>query len=156
MSWKDQIENLKIPYPEKLRLLNEISAHIEHRPEEDQTSFQDEELAELYDVHNTKVLKALETLPSGRRAFVENGFASAPLVVLIIYLTEERFMTQFMHEGGPGMYAILAIGVALLIREMLLIQKVIVLKDHSPKNLRIDTMTVMIGAPWAYGDRVRR
>lgn len=54
-------------------------------------------------------------------------------------------MLQFIHEGGTAMYAILAIGVLLLGRELQLAFRLLVVKDHARENLRIDSFAVVVG-----------
>jgi len=54
-------------------------------------------------------------------------------------------MIQFIREGGAGMYLILAVGLFLLGREALNVVRLLLIKDHSEENLRIDTSSVLIG-----------
>lgn len=146
MTWKDQIEELKIPYPQKVALAHEIAEHLEHFPDEKNNFLENENLAELYQIHNTAALKYLEGLHPKIRSSVEFVFAVAPITALLIYLKGENFMFDFIQQGGAGMYAILAVGGLLLLREILLTFRVIVIKDHSKGNLNIDTQTAVIGA----------
>jgi hypothetical protein len=143
--WKEQLDKLNIPYPQKTILCNEIQRHIENFPEQCDQTFTHEAMNDLYEIHNTALFRFLESLHPTFRHVFEFVFAAAPITVLLIYLMEENFMSQFIHEGGPGMYVILAIGILMLAREFRLLQRVFIVKDHSPESLNIDSMTVVIG-----------
>lgn len=54
-------------------------------------------------------------------------------------------MIDFIREGGIGMYGILAIGMLLLGKEVLNAIRLVIAKDHSAQNLRIDTASVLLG-----------
>lgn len=54
-------------------------------------------------------------------------------------------MVNFVREGGIGMYAIMIVGVLLLGRELLHVVRLMIVKDHSRGNLRLDTSTVLLG-----------
>lgn len=55
-------------------------------------------------------------------------------------------MINFIYEGGAPMYPILILGSFLIFRELVLFLRTIVIKDHSSKNLKIDTNSVFIGS----------
>ncbi len=144
-TWKTQLERMKLPYPQKAALQREIAVHLEHCPEEDAEAFSEENLAELYWIHNTVILRLFETFPRKLRLTFEYFLAGAPLVASLIYLHREDYMLEFIRQGGVGMYVVLIIGAGLGSREILLLFRVLVVKDHSEENLRVDTMTVLVG-----------
>jgi hypothetical protein len=144
--WRQQVLDLEIPYPEKARLLRELEDHVKHRPDETLDSFSGEALADLRDIHASVWLKALERLGPRTRSAVETAFAAAPITALLIDLQRRNFMLEFIREGGAGMYPILALGAALMIRELLLLGRVVIVKDHKAENLRLDSTTVLLGA----------
>lgn len=143
--WRRQLEQLKIPYPQKHNLICEIAEHVSHFPDENSDVFGPENLLDFYEVHNTKLLKVLESASPRLRSAVELILAGAPLMVLTIYLTREEFMLNFIREGGAGMWVILIIGMLLLLKEMLLLFRVIVIKDHSREHVSPDTMAIVVG-----------
>ena len=54
-------------------------------------------------------------------------------------------MIDFFREGGAGMIVILLVGAILLFRELGLFFRTVLIKDHSKKNLRLDSMSVIVG-----------
>lgn len=144
-AWRKQLEDLTIPYPQKALLAREIKEHVEHFPEESNEALDSVAISELYLLHNTLFFRMLQRLGPKVGKSIEFCFAAAPITALLFYLVKEKYMGQFMHEGGPGMYLILTIGLVLLLRELILIFRLVIVKDHSKKNLRIDSMAVIIG-----------
>jgi hypothetical protein len=142
-NWQKQLDELKIPYPQKHHLFSEIAEHLSHFPNENSDVFNSDSLSDLFCIHNTRFLKFLAGLSSQTRSIVEFFFAGGPLLALLIYLTTEGFMLNFIKEGGAGMWVILGIGILLFIREALLFFRVVVIKDHSKEYLSIDTMNVV-------------
>lgn len=143
--WKEQIDSLKIPYPQKVSLSREIEAHIEFCPEEADQKITKEDLNELYRVHNTLLLRLLENASPTIRSLIEFLFAGGPMMALFIYLGRENFMLDFIMQGGAGTIVVLVVGALLLVRELHLLWRVVLIKDHSKKNLNLDTTTVAIG-----------
>jgi len=143
--WRVQIEDLSIPYPQKQQLLAEIEEHFQNT-NEDEESFGSEALQEFTSIHNNSALLVLRKLPQPIRTLIELFFIGGPLMGLLTYLIKENFMTELFHKGGAAMYPILAIGLFLLLREALLFFRVAMLRDHTKKNLNIDSSSVLIGS----------
>jgi hypothetical protein len=117
--------------------------HFEHAGIEGE--FADDELHEFVSIHNEPVLLLLSRLPSPIRRVVEWFIILGPIAGFLIYLLKEEFMAQFFHEGGAAMWAILAIGIVLLVREALTFMRVVMLRDHSKTNLNLDSSSVLVG-----------
>lgn len=145
-NWQKQIDDLMIPYPEKRWLAAEIADHVENLPASETDAFADSALEELASIHNTKALRLIRKLSPATRTFIELAFIGGPLMGLLTYFTKEKFMVQFFINGGASMYAILAIGLLLLGRETLLFTRVLVLKEHTKTNLKMDSHSVLIGS----------
>lgn len=145
-AWQAQVAQLKIPYPARVQLRQELAAHLEHFPEEAGSALSEEALAEFYEIHNTWLLRALEALSPRLRLAIEFLLAGGPMTALLFYVKEESIMFEFIKQGGAGMHVILAVGAFLLFREFLLLWRALVIKDHAEKNLKLDTPSVAIGA----------
>ena len=137
--YERQLRELRIPYPQKHDLERELSSLP--NPSE----FQEEDLREFYDLHNNFLHKILTTFSKEWRERTETTFILAPLFFLTIFIGKEKFMIQFIKEGGLGMLAILALTCPLIYRETLNLFRLFILKDHSAKNLHLDTASVQIG-----------
>jgi hypothetical protein len=144
--WKKQIDELDIPYPQKHRLVTEIEDHFQNSSESDDEIFAEEALEEFISIHNRTSLLFLRRLPRPLRNCIELTLTGVPLMGLLVYLIKEKFMYQFFVNGGASMIAILAIGLLLLGREGLLFTRVLVLKEHSKENLRVDSNSVLVGS----------
>ncbi len=69
VNWKDQIEQLQIPYPQKHFLSSEIAEHIVHFPDQSTSVLEPAALEELQSIHNNVLFKALESVSlAARRA----------------------------------------------------------------------------------------
>lgn len=141
----EQIANINIPYPQKLFLKVEIEDHL-LRSKEDVPEFAPNELKALSDIHNTLAYRQLNSVSEKVRTKIEFTILVTPILGLLYFLTKEDFMINFIYEGGAPMYPILLLGAVLVFRELSLFFKTIIVKDHSPKNLNIDTNSVLIGA----------
>ncbi len=144
--WRIQIEDLSIPYPEKKQLLAEIEDHFQKTNESETEGFGIDALDEFTSIHNSAALLALRKLPRLARTAIELFFIGGPLMGLLTYLIKENFMTELIHKGGAAMYPILAIGLFLLFREALLFFRVAMLRDHTKRNLSVDSSSVLIGS----------
>lgn len=144
--WRKQIENLTIPYPKKSDLICEIKEHLLHRREERSSAFEEEDLRELYEVHNTRLMKALAKILPKARISIELILSATPILALTVYLFMEEFMLDFIRQGGAGMLTILVIGSLLLLRELVFLFRVVIIKDHSPKHIAFDSVAVTMGA----------
>jgi len=141
-----QIRNLDIPYPQKNLLELEVHRDIQHLGVTDADGiFSNQDLKDLEEIHSTKIHRVLTNLKAGHRKSIEMASVFFPLSTAIIFTIKEGNMFDFIREGGAGMYAILAIGIFLLGKEALGIIRLLIVKDHSPANLRIDTSSVWLG-----------
>lgn len=145
-SWKNQIEKLELPYPARFQLTDEIEEHLRYFPEEKNNLFAEESLNDFYQIHNTSLKKALDGFGPRVSRFVQNALVLFPLSGLILFLGKERFMIDFIRQGGAGMIAILLVGLGLIFRELNLFVRTILIKDHSRKNLQIDSISVVLGS----------
>lgn len=141
-----QIQDINIPYPHKLFLQVEVEDHLSACDDARDTFFTDGEIEEFSNIHNTRFYKVTQQWSEKVRITIEHLILLAPITGLIFYLTKEDFMINFIYEGGAPMYPIILLGGILLYRELLLFFKTIVVKDHSAKNLDIDTNSVFIGS----------
>jgi hypothetical protein len=141
----DQIKDLDIPYPQRRLLELEVNADLQaHGAAASDARFSTQELADLRAIHATPIRRFLERFGQARKD-VETSAAFLPLLVALFYIMEDRVMVDFIREGGVGMYAILAIGLLLLGKELLNVIRLVIIKDHSSNNLRIDTPSVLLG-----------
>lgn len=140
-----QIKDLNIPYPQKHLLELEVRQDLEHADSPDKQGFSKTDLCDLHEIHSTKIYRFL-TQFGDRRKNIELLAAFIPLMTGVIFIFKEDFMMNFIREGGfPGMYAILIIGVFLLGKELLNMFRLLMIKDHSAKNLDLDTSSVLLG-----------
>jgi hypothetical protein len=141
-----QIRDLDIPYPQKRLLEMEVHHDAAHDETlEREHLFSESDLNELVEIHSTRIYRMLKELDPQQRHLFEALSAFFPLITTLIFITKEKIMIQFIREGGAGMYLILAIGLFLLGREALNVVRLLIIKDHSNENLRIDTSSVLIG-----------
>jgi len=140
---REQIQDLPIPYPQKKHLELEIEA--DPTSHQEGSHFQKEDLEELYGVHNNSVYKLLSCLRPTWKNRIETAIALVPLTILTVTYGKEKFMIEFIKEGGFGMLAILALSIPLFYRECMNIFRLILVKDHSKRNLKIDSSAVQIG-----------
>lgn len=138
--------SLNIPYPQRYLLEQELKHHAAYASAEGAHGPQlsERDLAELATIHSTRLHRLLQICGTHRKA-VETALAFVPLVAGLCFTLKEEIMVDFIREGGIGMYAILALGGFLFGREALNILRLIMVKDHSPENLRIDTVSVLLG-----------
>lgn len=141
-----QLQDLSIPYPNKLLLQVELEDHFAACGEEQDAQITESEIEEFSSIHNTNFYKATRRLSQTVRITLEHLILLTPITGLIFYLTKEDFMINFIYEGGVPMYPILLLGGILFYRELMLFFKTIIIKDHSSKNLVIDTNSVFIGS----------
>jgi hypothetical protein len=88
--------------------------------------------------------RALKHLGAHRK-YVETIISVFPLILTATFIFKERKMIDFIREGGAGRYVILVIGAFLLFREIQHAFRLVVVKDHSKENLRLDTSSVLLG-----------
>jgi hypothetical protein len=145
---RQQIRALDIPFPQRYLLELEVTRDLEcsglNEVDSAELHLPPEVVLELEDAHSTGIHRHLKRLGSLRR-IVETGLAFIPLVLTLSIIMEEEAMVNFVREGGIGMYAIMAVGVFLVGRELLNIGRLMIVKDHSLRNLRLDTPTVLLG-----------
>jgi len=142
-SIKAQLDDLQIPYPQKKEFELEVRGDLHSAPQNREVEFASEDLEELYQIHNTQLLKILNFYSIKKHA--ELAFTMFPLTLLLTYLGKERFMIEFIREGGLPMLIIIALGLPLIFREGLNLFRLLVIKDHSEKNRHLDTSSVMLG-----------
>lgn len=141
-----QLRRLAIPYPQKRLLEFELRQDMELGGDsEGDAEFSEQDLAELSEIHSTLLHRRLRRLPHKARMTVDFCSAFVPVVTLAIFIFKEDTMIDFFREGGVGMYAISFIGLFLFGNECLNVFRLLVAKDHSDKNLRLDTSSVWLG-----------
>ena len=143
---KEQIKKLDIPYPQRHLLELEVCQDLEHDPDSyrGDVQFSREALNELETIHATSFHRFLKRSGKSRRT-IETSLAFLPLALGLLLIMEEKEVIDFIREGGIGMYGILAIGMLLLGKEVLNAIRLVIAKDHSARNLRIDTPSVLLG-----------
>jgi hypothetical protein len=143
-----QITDLDIPYPQKRLLKLEVQQDLLFGVSnivEKNLRLSDETLDDLRQVHATKIHLFLRRF-ARLRCRIEMFTAFIPLITGVIFIFKEEAMLDFIREGGtPVIYAILVVGLMLLGRELLNVFRLIVVKDHSTRNLEIDTSSVLLG-----------
>jgi hypothetical protein len=142
-----QVRALNIPYPQKYLLELEMKQDLEFAASEGgavEPSIPQSVLNDLQAIHSTSLHRLLQRLGDQRKT-VETLMAFVPLLTGLFFIMEEEIMVDFIREGGLGMYAILGIGGFMLGKELLNGVRLIVVKDHSAENLRIDTTSVLLG-----------
>ena len=138
MSVESQIRAARIPYPFKALLEMEAVADARELGE---TSISPESLRELEELHSTRLDRWLSLSPA--RRLIEALSAFGPLGLIFIFIFKEQSMIQFIREGGPGMFVILALGFFLLGKEALSMFRLLVVRDHS--RLQMDSASVWLG-----------
>jgi hypothetical protein len=141
-----QLKNLGIPYPQKLLLESELAEHFLRIPSEEENKFSASELNELSQTHNNILYKLLNQLDPKLKHKIEYLTLGMLMVAFLNFLNKEDFMMNFIYEGGAPMYPILILSSILLFRELMLFFRTVVIKDHSNKNLKIDTNSVFLGS----------
>jgi hypothetical protein len=137
-----QIQNSRIPFPQRREFAQEIEADALHVGE---FHFTTEEIQELESIHTTWIDKVLSHTGTYRKSF-ETIIAFLPLMIAVSYVSKEGKMIDFIREGGAGMYAILLIGVYLTVRELQNVFRLLMVKDHSKESLQLDTTSVILGS----------
>ncbi len=141
-----QIRDLGVPYPQKHQLELEVRQDLEMQGKsQEDFLFLKDDLKELEQIHSTRLYSLFSRFESSQRRRIEIASAFFPLAVVVLLTIKEDTVIGFIREGGAGMLVILAIGVFLLGKEGLNIFRLLVLKDHKPANLRIDTWSVWVG-----------
>lgn len=143
---KEQIRKLDIPYPQRHHLELEVIQDLEQNLDAHRSNahFSSEVLNELEAIHATRFHRFLKRFGKSRRT-IETSLAFLPLACGLFLIVEEKEVINFIREGGIGMYGILAIGILLLGKEVLNAIRLVIAKDHSTQNLRIDTPAVLLG-----------
>lgn len=141
--WKKQIASL--PFPQRASLTRELEEHARHFPGSE-AELRQEDVEELREIHSTLLLRLLEKADPVSRGVIEFLFSGGPITACAIYVAKENFMLEFIRQGGAGMYVILVVGALLLLKEAYLFWKAIVIREHSDKNLRLDTATVAVAS----------
>jgi hypothetical protein len=144
---------LKVPYPERVHFLNELTADLSHSfrksIEEGVTHTEararalealhlsGDDIESLNIVHESRASRCLAKLPAPIAQHISDFSGIVPLVIFAIYATKEFPMLEFLREGGlPGVLAIIiigGIGIAINFRHLF---KWFVLRDHSTESLR--------------------
>lgn len=144
--WKSQIQSTSLPYPNKREILDEIEEHVLHNPGEAKEIFSEESLNDLYGIHNTKFKQALDKMDPSLGLRIQKFLVLCPLVGLSLFILKERFMLEFLNEGGAGMILILLIGLILLGREAFYFLRLILIKDHSTGSIQVDSFSGIVGS----------
>jgi len=130
-----------IPYPHRHFLQLELESDKEQLGEFDLSEDDIRGLEDLYATPSHRLLK----LAGGHKRDVETAIVFAPLILAANFIVKEDHMFQFIREGGAGMAVILLIAAVLIYREIQNAFRLLVVKDHSPANLRLDTSSVLLG-----------
>jgi hypothetical protein len=136
-----QLGESAIPYPHRHFLELELQAD---REELGNFDFSADDLRGLEDLYSTPAHRLLK-LSGGHRRDIETAIAFAPLILAANFISKEGHMLQFIREGGAGMYVILFIAALMIYREVQNGFRLLVVKDHSSANLRLDTSSVLLG-----------
>lgn len=142
-NWLTQLQKSRIPYPQRYFLEMEIRQDLNHVGSEFEC-FTPHDLKELENVHCTKAFHWLTRFGNHARYF-ECFISYVPLILAVHFLIKEDKMIDFIRDGGAGMYAILAIGFYLLARELQIVFRLVLVKDHAAENLRLDTSSTLLG-----------
>ena len=140
---REQVQKLKIPYPQKWLFWSEVQEHLSCLPlrSDEAEVFSDEELMELYEIHNSFLFKFLDRRDPKIRMILEYSLAASPMVGFLVYLGKEGFMFEFIREGGVAMLPILVLGLLLTLRELSLFFRLVVIKDHSKMKLDVTALS---------------
>ena len=138
--FRAQIADSSIPYPQRHLLALEIEGDAGALEE----TLADADLRELEAIHSTRLSRLLAALGARKRE-IETLIAFTPPSFAAVYFFKEEKMIEFIRDGGAGMYALLAIGTFLLLKEALNVFRLLVIKAHSKENLRLDTPSVLLG-----------
>jgi hypothetical protein len=154
--------DLDLPYPERDEFLKELRADLSEAysnyllsglssVEAYEATLKDfrfgpEDLASLATTHESYFQGVLNKIPVHLRSLVEYLGGMVPLSLLCYAIEREIAVMNFIHEGGsPGMYAIILIGLYLLGLEILSALRILFLRNHSKRNLQIETSNVLLG-----------
>lgn len=155
-------DGLDLPYPERADFLNELrsdlaqiySSYLDSGLSEDEAykatlkdfQFGQNDLASLRKAHQSLLQKIRDAVPESLQNLVEYLSGMVPLGLLCYAIEREIAVMNFIQEGGsPGMYAIILIGLYLLGLELLSAMRVVFFRDHSKRNLNIETSNVLLG-----------
>lgn len=134
----------KIPYPQRHLLELEIGHDQALADADNPPVLSDFDLKELETIHSTRLFREMQKFGEVRNT-IETVIGTAPLVLAATTISMGGNMIEFIREGGLGMFGIIGIGAFLLFRELKQIFRLLVIKDHSKENLRLDTPSVLLG-----------
>jgi hypothetical protein len=152
------LENrLTVPYPERAELLEEAAAdlcaayHQERArglPREEararslrRLEIDDEAREALESLHASLPARALRRAPPAVRSWLRAVASAAPLAAVFVFLVREVPVNQFLRQGGPIVYLIVAFGSLGLLVEFQRFFIWFVVRDHSDEALRRNTAT---------------
>ncbi|MEQ1876059.1 MAG: hypothetical protein ABL958_05395 [Bdellovibrionia bacterium] len=138
----EQLENSSIPFPQRHLLALELGS--DPNLTGPGATLDEKDLAELGRIHSTLWFKILQNFGNSKK-YIETLIAFVPLIAAATFISKEGKMIEFIHEGGAGMLIILVLGGFLLFKELQNMFRLLVVKDHSKGNLRLDTSSVMLG-----------
>ncbi|HYX33423.1 MAG TPA: hypothetical protein VE954_09940 [Oligoflexus sp.] len=155
-------EELTVPYPERTQLIKEIAgdlhASFERLRQQGMSHeaarvealrlfrFSSTEQLAIEVVHANFLQRIWLKLPNSWRYLLEIGGCMFPLVAVMFIIQTKVSMFNLILEGGvEGMLAIMVIGLFMLGRELIRVIRLLLLKQHSRKNLNFDTNSVLLG-----------
>ncbi|RZJ53048.1 MAG: hypothetical protein EOO45_31485 [Flavobacterium sp.] len=155
-------EGLNLPYPERADFLNELredlsevySSYLDSGMNEAEAyaatlkdfRFGPDDLSLMAKTHQSFFQKILNLVPESFQNLIEYLSGMVPLGLLCYAIEREIAVMNFIQEGGsPGMYAIILIGLYLLGLEVLSAMRIVFFRDHSNRNLNIETPNVLLG-----------
>jgi hypothetical protein len=139
-----QLEESSIPFPQRHLLALELKQDLAGVQDTTEATFTKTDLDDLIKIHSTRLHRVLNLLGEFRKP-IETTVSFIPLVVAATLFSKEGKVIDFIREGGTGMYVLIVIGAFLLAKEFLHVFRLIVVKDHSKTNLRLDTPSVILG-----------
>ena len=140
----NQIDQSSIPYPHKHLLQIEVVHDLEYLHRPDEATLTKDDLSALEELHSTWLFRTLHNFGSNKR-IAETLISIVPLLTVAVSISKGGKMIDFIRDGGIGMLGILAVGAFLLLRELTNVFRLLVVKDHSRRNLKIDTPSVLLG-----------
>ncbi len=153
-----QIEaRLDIPYPHRTLVVQELEsdmwAHFNSLRDEGLSedearattlrdmALDEETLESLETIHNPAIRRILRRIPAPAREPIEWICAVIPLAIGIYFIVTEFPMSDFIREGGWGMYPVLFFGLSALVLQLRRAFSWFIQRDHSRVALARNTTT---------------
>ena len=144
---------LRVPYPQKRELLDELAAHLgdlfedfvkEGFPHDEAVrravsamALDREFISSIDEVHRPVVARALAKLPPRVALGVEfTGIGLVAAVIIGTIFIQEETMLEILADGGIFMIPINLMGLAVIVLAVERTFSLFVKKDHSPRNIR--------------------